>query len=253
MAAKRRTRTGTEAEPLPGEHALAGIPVGGMRLPGCAWCGRVRLARPGAQASDGWPSPCPGRVRLGPQKERRRDAMWAAILGTAEGDTIVPTKEFYASFRLPSKECREILMAAVCLGALVPVYRTAADEATLKESGQAEWTPLLATLGRVFRRADGSVIVDGTKAQNILIAFRRIGGGGGGGGRKKWVVVCRDDVVRMFGSYGNEAEAAFDAGSCTGEGTCVGYAKDKGCPGATHFVRLLHADGTHDPAPEWCR
>jgi len=99
--------------------------------------------------------------------------VWSQLV-ELQNDAIVVPATFRSQFNAPASEVDNVLLEAVKLGLLVPVYRLKAEDDVLEELGQSDWTSDLAMLARVFDTTERGLVVDGTKPENIRVAFRRV-------------------------------------------------------------------------------
>ena len=99
--------------------------------------------------------------------------VWSQLV-ELQNDAIVVPATFRSQFNAPASEVDNVLLEAVKLGLLVPVYRLKAEDDVLEELGQSDWTSNLAMLARVFDTTERGLVVDGTKPENIRVAFRRV-------------------------------------------------------------------------------
>jgi hypothetical protein len=99
--------------------------------------------------------------------------IWSAIVDLTK-DGVITLGDFRGRFKATADTIDEVITQAVKLGLLIPVFRLKADDDFLEELGRTDWTPNLPELGQIFKDSAGSVVVDGSKPENILVAFRRV-------------------------------------------------------------------------------
>jgi hypothetical protein len=99
--------------------------------------------------------------------------IWGRIVEQPDEGLLVPGA-FRSEFKAEASDVDAALLEAVKLGLLIPVYRLKANEDVLDEHGLGEWSADLPSLRQVVRAESGEVIVDGTKPENIRVAFQRV-------------------------------------------------------------------------------
>jgi hypothetical protein len=99
--------------------------------------------------------------------------IWDAIVAKADDDLLLPAV-FRSGFKAPANEIDAVLVEAVRFGLLVPVYMLKAPDEVLDEHGLGEWTDDLPSLRQIVRDDHGEVVADGSRPENIRVAFRRV-------------------------------------------------------------------------------
>lgn len=101
------------------------------------------------------------------------EEIWRTV-AELQNEALLLPGEFRARFKAARAEVDSVLLEAVKLGLLEPVFRLKASEDVLEALGQSDWTPNVGALARRFVCDEPATTIDGTESSNISVAFRRI-------------------------------------------------------------------------------